>query len=209
MAVITSYTTLLTAVSDYLNRSDLTTFLPNFVQNWEERFYRQPKNFGRWMETSTSGTISSGVLAVPSDYLGLKYAYVEGNPGARLDRASLNQLYGTYPRNGRTDVPAWIARDAGNFVFGPEPDDDYTIAYIYWAKPTKLRSFSGDAAAHWLIVNAPDICLYGSLLEASPFLLHDDRVPLWKTAYDMAVQDYRDLNRDEDVSGSPTFEVLA
>src|SRR6185295_20011433 len=105
MAVITGYTSLQTAVADYLNNSTLTTFLPNFVQNWEERFYRDPKNFGRWMETSATSTIASSVVAVPDGYLGLKYAYVVGSPSARLDRVSINQLYGTYPRGGNTGTP--------------------------------------------------------------------------------------------------------
>lgn len=209
MAVVTSYTTLLTAVSDYLNRADLTTFIPGFVQNWEERFFRQPKNFGRWMEVSADPVIASGVIAVPAAYLGLKYAYVSGNPSSRLDRVSINQLYGTYPRGSSPSLPFWIAREGASFVFGPVPDDDYTIHILYWAKQTLMRSFAADAAAHWIIVNAPDMALYGALLEASPFLLNDDRVPLWAAAYDVAVSDYRDLQKEEDVSGSPVFEVMA
>jgi hypothetical protein len=43
MAVVTSYATLQTAVADYLARSDLTSFIPNFVQNFEEDFYREPQ----------------------------------------------------------------------------------------------------------------------------------------------------------------------
>ena len=49
MAVITSYSTLLTAVTDYLARSDLSTYAPNYVQNFEERFYRESKNWASWM----------------------------------------------------------------------------------------------------------------------------------------------------------------
>lgn len=209
MAVITSYSTLLTAVADYLARSDLTTFAPNFVQNWEEKFLRQPKNFGRWMETSLSSAIASSVVAVPAAYLGLKHAYVDGSPASRLDRVSLNQLYGRYPRGGDTGLPVWMSRDTSNFVFGPAPDDDYTIKGVYWAKPTLLRSFASDAAAHWIIVNAPDLALYGALIEAQAFLMNDKRIPTWQGFYDRALQNYRDLHKEEDVSGSPVQEVLA
>ncbi len=209
MAVISSYTTLLTAVSDYLARSDISTYTPNFVQNWEERFFRQPRNFGRWMESSLSSAIASSVVALPSGYLGLKYAYVNGSPSSRLDRLSLNQLLGKYPRGGCTGIPAYISRETTNFIFGPEPDSTYTIKGVYWAKPTLLRSFAADAAAHWLIVNAPDLPLYGALLEAQPFLRNDSRIPIWQGMYDRAIEDYRDLFRREDVSGSPVQEVLA
>ena len=192
----------------WLARSDLTADIPGFIQNWEERFYRQPRNWGRWMEASFAGTIASSVLAVPTGYLGLKYAYIDSSPAARLDRASLNQLYGSYPRSSCTGRPRLIARDLETFVFGPAPDSDYDIAGVYYAKPTLIRSFAADAAAHWIIVNAPDIALYGALLEASPFLRNDARIVTWQSFHDRAVQDYRDMNRDEDVSGSPVFEVL-
>jgi hypothetical protein len=209
MAVISSYTTLLTAVSDYLARSDLSTFTPNFVQGWEERFLRDPKNWGRWLETSLSTAISSSVLAVPAAYLGLKYAYVNGSPSSRLDRVSLNQLYGRYPRGGDTGLPVWISRDTTNFVFGPAPDSDYTIKGVYWAKPTLMRSFAADAAAHWIIVNAPDLALYGALLEAMPFLQNDKRIGVWQSFYNDALRAYRELQSEEDVSGSAIQEVLA
>lgn len=206
MAVVTSYTTLVTAVQDYLARSDLSTFVPNFIQNFETRFYRQPKNFGGWMETSLSSAIASSVITVPSNYLGLKVAYVNGSPSSRLEWVSLNQLYGTYPRGGATGIPQWISRDGASFVFGPEPDSAYTIKGTYWAKPTALRSYSGDAAAHWLIVNAPDLLLYGALAEAETFTKNDPRVALWKGLYSDALKEYRDL-WDENTQSSQ--EVLA
>lgn len=209
MAVISDYTTLQTAIGEYLARSDLAAFIPNFIQNWEDKFLRQPRNWGRWMESSLNLTIASSVIAVPDDYLGLKYAYVNGSPSSRLDRMSLNQLYGSFPRGGGTARPYLISRDATNFVFGPEPDSDYTIKGVYWAKPTLLRNFASDAAAHWIILNASDLPLYGALLEAQPFLMNDKRIGVWQSFYDRAVQDYRDLNKEEDVSGSPVQEVLA
>lgn len=209
MAVIASYSTLLTAVSDWLTRSDLTTFLPNFVQNFEERFYRQPKNFGRWMEVDLSSVIALSVIAVPSDYLNLKNAYVNGSPSTRLERVSIDQLYGRYPRGQSTGRPNWISRDSTNFVFGPNPDSAYTIKGVYWGKPALLRNFASDAAAHFLIVNAPDLCLYGALCESAPFLRKDERLVTWKQLYNEALQDYRDLFSEEEVSGSPSQEVLA
>lgn len=206
--VISSYTTLLTAVTDYLARSDISTYSPLFVQNFEQRFYRQPRNFARWMEADFTGTIASSVLTVPSDYLDLKSAYVNGSPSSRLEIVSLEMLYGSYPRGGGTGIPRWISRDRTSFVFGPAPDSDYVIKGVYWAKPTALRSFAADAAAHWLIVNASDLCLYGALCEAESFMKNDARVSLWKGLYNEALEDYRDLHTEEE-AGNVGFEVLA
>lgn len=209
MAVITSYSTLQTAVADWLARSNLTTFIPNFVQNFEEDFYREPKNFGRWMEVADDPVIAASVITVPSDYLQLKYAYVSGSPSSRLDRLSINQLYGKYPRGSGTGLPVAIGREAGNFVFGPPPDSTYTIHRVYWGKPTNLRTAATDATAHYLIVNCSDLALFGSLLQAVPFIKDDARIAIWQGMYDRALQSYRRLQRDEDQSGSPSQEVLA
>jgi hypothetical protein len=207
MAVITGYTSLLTAVGDYLARSDLTTFTPNFVQNMEERFLRDSENWGAWMESALSVTLANNVAAVPASYLGLRVSYIAGNYAQPLKRVSLEQLYSRYPRGrGSSGTVCFIARNGANFEFGPE-NASGTLTGTYFAKPTVLRSFAGDAAAHYLVVNAPDLLLYGALLEAEPFLKNDQRVSLWKNAYDWALDAYRKRLQEENASGSAPFTV--
>lgn len=199
MAVITNYTTLLSEVASWLARSDLTSAIPGFVQAFEERFFRQPKNFGPWMHTALNISFSS-TAAVPSDCLAVKVAYLNGQSERPLVASSLEQVLLTYPRTG-SGKPRWIARDGTTFVFGPAPDGTYTLNGTYFAKPTALRSYASDAAAHWLVVNAPDLLLYGSLMEAQPYVMNDKRYPLWDAKYKEAVQDYRDLMKAQNVSG--------
>jgi hypothetical protein len=187
MAVISTYATLQTAVGDYLARSDLTSFIPNFVQNWEERFYREPDNWGSWMETALSVAIASNVAAVPADYLGLKVAYISGQTSAPLKRISLDQLYQRYPRSGSTGTPAYIARNGANFEFGPVAGSG-TLVGTYHAKPTALRS-DGDGS-NFLITDCPDLCLYGSLLEAEVFIKNDKRLQTWSQLYSVALEAY-------------------
>jgi hypothetical protein len=207
MAVVTSYSTLLTAVGDYLARSDLSTFTPNFVQNFEERFLRDADNWGSWMESALSVTLANNLAALPASYLGLRVAYIAGNYAQPLKRVTLEQLYSRFPRGrGTSGVVTLIARNGSNFEFGPE-NVSGTLTGVYYAKPTVLRSFASDAAAHYLIVNAPDLLLYGALLEAEPFLRNDDRLVVWKSAYDWALDAYRSRLRLEDSSGSTPFTV--
>jgi len=204
MAVVTTYSTLVTAVQDYLARSDVASFVPNFIQQWEERFFRQPRNHGSWMDATLSTAISSSVIAVPSGFLKFRNCYVSGY--GRLEQVTPEQLYGRYPRDGDTGLPVWIARVGSNFEFGPVPDSNYTIKGTYRAKPTVMRSYSGDAAAHWLIVNAPDLVLYGALAEAEAFVKNDARIATWKALYNEALKDYRELWFDQEQSGQ---EVLS
>lgn len=211
MAVIAGYSTLQTAISDYLARSDLTSWLPNFTQNWEERFMREPENWGSWLEKALSVAISSGVAAVPSDYLGIKIAYISGQTSAPLKRISLDQLYQRFPRASTSGgTPAYVSRNGTNFEFGPN-NASGTLAGTYWAKPTVLRNYTtggADAVAHFLIVNAPDLCLYGSLLEAEPFIKNDARLPTWGNLYSVALEAYRGRMKAEDFSGSPPHTVV-
>lgn len=193
MAVITNYTTLQTAIGDYLARSDLTSFLPNFVQNWEERFYRDSKNWASWMEAALSVTISTNAAAVPADYLGLKVAYVGTSP---LKRVTLTQLYERYPRGvGSAGTAKLIARDGASFVFGPEGVSG-TLSGTYYAKPANLRTDAD--GVNWLITNAPDLCLYGALLEAEAFLKNDARLDVWQRFYNEALLAYRSQFKEEE-----------
>lgn len=207
MAIITTYTTLQTEVASWLARSDLSAAIPGFIQNWEEDFLMDSENWAPWMENSLSVTLSNNVAAVPTSpqYLGLKIAYFSGK--APLKRVTLEQLYSRYPRGGGSGGGAgFIARNGANFEFGPESQSG-TLLGTYYGKPTALRSFSSDAAAHFLIVNAPQLCLYGSLLQAEPFLKNDERVMLWKAAYDLQLASYRKRFVDEGWSGSAPFTV--
>jgi hypothetical protein len=202
LAIVTSYSTLQTAVTDYLARSDLSGFTPNFIQNFEEKFYRESKNWASWMVSQFNVTVASNVAAVPAAYLGLvnDSAYMSGQSG-QVKRIGLAQLYARYPRNGGTGQPRYFARNGANFEFGPIAADGQILVGPYYAKPTALRSYStggADAIAHFLIVNAPDLLMYGALLEATPFLKDDSRIMIWKGFYDDALEAYRSRFREED-----------
>lgn len=209
MAVTSGYASLLANVADYLSRSDLTAQIPVFVQNFEERFLRQPRNFGPWMNTGALNVAIATTAAVPSDFLSGRSFYINGRSDRPLVVSSLEQVLMKYPRAGGSGVPRWIARDGANFVFGPVPSGSFTLNGSYYAKPTLLRNFASDAAAHFLIVNAPDLLLYGALLEAQPFIQRDDRVSLWKSAHDVALTDYRDLMKAQGYSGGSMQTLVA
>lgn len=203
MAVTSGYASLLANIADYMARSDLTAQIPIFVQNMEERFLRQPTNWGPWMETAYSTAMSSGVSAVPTGFLAWKLVYISTSPARRLQPIGLAQLHEEFPRNGSTGIPSLIARNGANFEYGPRPSSDFTVAGSYYAKPTLLRSFASDAAAHYLIVNAPDLLLYGALMEGAAFIKDDARIGIWADAYQQAKKDYNDLQKATNISGGP------
>ena len=50
-----------------------------------------------------------------------------------------------------------------------------------------FRSDSSNQS-NWFTQYAPQALLYGSLLQAMPFLKNDDRVQLWQTLYGQAME---------------------
>lgn len=205
MAVIESYSTLLAEVASWLARGDLSSAIPGFVQSVEERFYRNPKNYGQWMHGALSVSFSD-TATVPDDFLALRVAYLNGQSNRPLQQATLEQVLQMYPRT-TSGQPKWIARDGANFIFGPAADGTYTLNGTYYAKPDVLRNYTGDAAAHFLIVNAPDLLLYGALMEAQPYVMNDKRFPLWQTKYMEALDDYRALIKAQNV-GMGSLQTL-
>jgi hypothetical protein len=209
MAVISGYTSLLANISTWLARSDITADAPTLVQLWEERFYRQPKNFGHWMATGSLSVSFSSTATVPTDFLSARSFYLNGQDNRPLIVSSVEQLLVAYPRSGSSGIPRWIARDGANFIFGPRPSGTFTLNGTYYAKPTLLRNFAADAAAHYLIVNAPDLILYGSLLEAEAYTKNDARIAVWSAAHQQAMADYRDLIKAQNFSGGSMQTLVA
>jgi hypothetical protein len=207
MAVISGYTSLQTEVASWLARSDLADAIPGFIQNFEERFYRQPKNFGPWMESALSVSFSS-TATVPTDLLALRIAYLDGDSRRPLQMSSREQVLSASPMFGSSGRPKWMARDGANWIFGPPPDGTYTLNGTYVAKPALLRNTASDAAAHFLIVNAPDLLLYGALMEAQPYVMNDKRFGLWQAKYEEALMEYRALMKAHGYSNSSLQVVV-
>lgn len=195
MAVITDYATLQNAVSDYLARDDLTTFVPNFIQNAENKL-RRTLNL-RNEETALSVSISSGVAAVPSDFKALKFAYFDNTPVELLDWVSVEEVYRDYPDRTNASLPCVISREGSNFIFGPRSKDG-TLKGIYYAKQDPLRTTDSS----WYVVNAPELLLYGALMEAAPFIHGDERIPVWEQFFAQALKTVQTEERNSSVSMS-------
>lgn len=199
---ITTYAELQTAVSNWLHRSDLGSIIPDLIMLGEKRIFREIR--ARIMETALSDTIASGVIALPSDYLELKFAYVDGSPVKLLQRTSPTALLQKYPLRSSTSKPFLIARQGTNFIFGPYPDSTYTIKGIYYAQPTGIAT-----SANSLFTNNPELYLFAALLEAEPYMKNDNRVMLWQAKYDQIKDQINSYEKQEAGSGSGLQVVTA
>jgi hypothetical protein len=158
------------------------------------------------METALNATMSSGVLALPTSYVELKSAYIDGSPVARLKRQTVDYIYEKYPIRSSTGKPAFIAREGSSFIFGPFPNTDYTVKGIYYAR---LASLSVSNTTNWFTANAPDILLWASLCAAEPFIKNDERLIIWESQYQAAKNMIQDEDDQEQRSGSPLTATVS
>lgn len=195
---ITNYSELQTAVGNWINRADLTSYVPDLIMLGERRIYRKLRI--RAMETVLNSTIASGVIAVPTTYVQLKSARIDGTPVQKLERTSVDHVYSKYPVRSPQGRPTLIAREGSNFIFGPYPDSAYTVKGIYYARLTAL---SDSNTTNWFTDNAPDLLLWAALAEAEVFLKNDERTVVWEAKYQSAAKDVQDEDDKENSSGSP------
>jgi hypothetical protein len=197
-STIVDFASLQAALASWLNRSDLTATIPDLIALGELRIYRDLRV--RQMETAFSTAISSGVLAVPTGYREMKYAYVSGSPMMKLQRKDAEWIYQNYPTRSADRQPKFFAREAENFIFGPYPDTNYTVNGVYYKRLTAL---SDSNTSNWLITDVPDLILFASLCEAAPYLQDDARIVIWEKKYAQIKDRVQTNDEQEEFSGSP------
>lgn len=194
---IASYSELQTAVINRLHRANLTALVPDFIALGEARIYRDLRV--RCMETALNSAISAGVVALPSGYVELKHAYVEGSPIRKLQRKTPDFIYTKYPTRSSDRCPVYIAREAENFIFGPYPDSAYTVKGIYYKRLTAL---SDSNSTNWFTANAPDLLLFAALVEAADHVSNDAALMKWEGKYNQVKDRIQAESDGEEFSGS-------
>jgi hypothetical protein len=180
---LTTYAELKTAISSFKHRSDLSGVLDDIVTLGEKRIMRQVR--ATEMETAMSVSISaSGTATVPTGFLGLKYAFIDGSPAKNLIIKTPQQILTQYPQRSSSSKPAWIGYDAATFMFGPFPDSTYTVKGTYYARQGPLSSGVYD-----LFTNNPDLFLFACLAETEAYVVNEKRLPLWAAKYEQIKED--------------------
>ena len=178
-----------------VSSTDLTAVIDDLVTVAEARIFREART--KDTEASISTAIASGVVAVPSDYIELKFAYLDTTPSTILERRPAEWIYSQYPTRSSSGIPKCIAREAGNFIFGPYADSGYTLKGVYYKKLAALST-----TAHALFTNNPDLYLFGCLAESEILIGRDARIPLWEAKYQKILADVNGQDRAEGASGS-------
>ena len=152
------------------------------------------------METIVSDNTPSGSKedALPTGYLQMREIHLETSPIVPLSYITPEIMYRIRAGsvNGRPNSYTIMGE---NILFGPTPDSVYAYSMTYYKA---LDALSDAAPTNWAILNAPDMYLYGTLLQAEPFLMNDERVPLWERGFRQAISDLQEQDNKDRHSGS-------
>ena len=195
----TSYSDLQDAIAGYLARSDLTTQIPDFIRLCEVRLRRDLRIRQMLKSVTTTTTASDDTVELPSDFLEARDFIVVGNPVQPLNYQSPS-LFNRNSRVAEAGKPLDYTILSNDFQLAPIPDGVYTVKLLYYAAPAFLSSSNTSNA---FLANCPDLMLYGSLIEAEPYLMNDARINTWGTMFDRAKNSLTTSDQQGQYSGVP------
>ena len=195
---ISNYTELKTAVANWLDRDDLTDRIPEFIALAEARFNRVLRI--RAMESKQTASTVAGQqnLALPARFVQMRNVQINTSPVTPMQYVTpeiFDRLYG----GSSSGTPKFYTVIANELQLGPKPDSVQTIEMLFYET---FPALSDAAPTNWVITNAPDVYLYGALLEAEPFIMNDARVQLWATAFRQSIADIQEQDNKDRHSGS-------
>lgn len=174
---IADYTSLQTSVANWLNRSDLTANIPDFITLCETDFNRKLRI--RAMESRQNATINAGgPSTLPSGYVGAKRIILTSDPNPPIDYVTPEQFSKMYPITSLQGRPKKFTIIASEIHFAPIPDSAYQVEMVLYSPFAALSS-----GVNWMITNAPDVYLYGTLLQSAPFIKDKDSLEVWQGFY--------------------------
>ncbi len=195
MATGMTFTTLKQDVQRYLERGD--TFasdpivfeqIPRLINLAERRIARELKIQGFINVVTTTVEAGQSVITKPDRWRDTVSIMIgtgaENDERKSLYTRSYEYIRSYWPDATQTGEPVFYSDyDYNHWLLVPTADTQYPVEILYYQLPPLLDD---EQETNWLTENAPEILLYGTLLEATPFLKNDERIPVWQNMYDRA-----------------------
>jgi len=195
---ISNYSELTTAVANWLDRDDLTDRVPEFIALAEARFNRVLRI--RAMENKQTASTIGGQrnYALPANYIQMRNFQINTDPITTLSYVTPG-IYDRLWGGSQGGIPKFYTIITNEIQLGPIPSSVMTLEMLFYKKFDAITSSS---PTNWVITNAPDVYLYGALLEAEPFIMNDARVGLWSQGFEKAIADIQQQDNMDRHSGS-------
>lgn len=196
---LATYTDILSAVALWTDRTDLTSYIPDFVALAEARIARDLRIRRQVVSSNLLTTADVQSVSLPSDFLELEnITLTSTTPNASLAVVTPEILDRKFPESSRTGQPEVYAIIGDSIYFGPTPDAVYTCQIQYYGRIAALAT----TPTNWLLTNHPMIYLAGALCEAWLFLQDADKVAIWDQRYRSEVAQLQETDDSSLRSGS-------
>ena len=192
-------------VAAFLNRQDLTTQIPVFVQLAESRiaygskeapFISEPLRI-RSMEVSAFATFNAQMIQLPTGYLQQRRLYISGSPNTELVYVTPDLFWKRW-LSSTSGTPCEFTVEGENIVLGPTPDVAYTGQILYFKQFTPLVS---PTDTNWLLTNAPAVYLNGTLLEAFKYIRNTNQATAYLNSFCGIVNGLNQANKADRYAG--------
>jgi hypothetical protein len=195
MAQTMTFTTLQEDIRRYLERgatyaSDPVVYeqIPRLINLAERRISRELKVQGFINVVTGTFAVGQSIYSKPDrwrDVVSMNIGTGANNNTRKvLFSRAYEYLLNYWPDRSQTDEPIFYGDyDYDHWLIAPTPDAEYPFEILYYELPPLLDDV---VQTNWLTEYAPQLLLYGALLEATPFLKNDERINVWQQMYDRA-----------------------
>ena len=188
-AAVMTYDSLVENIQSYLERNDASTLakIPLFIMLAEQIIASQIKFLGNLTVNTSAMTAGQATIVKPARWhktVSMNIT-VDGQRQPVLLR-KYEYLRSYWPDPATTGTPLYYCDyDYTHWMVAPTPAAAYNFEVLYYERVQPLDSSN---QTNWFTTYAPQALLYGSLLQAMPFLKNDERMPMWQQNYDLIMQ---------------------
>lgn len=187
--VAMTYDSLAADISSYLERTDTATVqkIPTFIMLAEQVIATELKFLGNLNVSTSQMVAGQAIIQKPARWRKTvsMNVTVNGEKKPVLLR-KYEYLREYWPDVTQADVPIYYCDyDYEHWLVAPTPNLDYDFEVLFYQR---VQPLSSSNQTNWFTVYAPQALLYGSLLQAMPFLKNDDRIPMWQQQYTAIMQ---------------------
>ena len=188
VAAVMTYSSLAADIETYLERTDQATIdkIPTFIMLAEQVLAADLKFLGNLTVAASNMVEGQATIDKPARWRKTvsMNVTVSGQRQPVLLR-KYEYLREYWPDPAQEDVPKYYCDyDYTHWLVAPTPADDYSYEVLYYERLAPLDSSN---QSNWFTQYAPQALLYGSLLQAMPFLKNDERMGMWQAQYDQIV----------------------
>jgi len=189
VAAVMTYDSLVENIQAYLERTDQATIdkIPLFIMLAEQVIASQIKFLGNLTVQTSAMVQGQNIIDKPARWHKTVSINITVN-GQRqpvlLRKYEYLRQY--WPDPTQTGVPLYYCDyDYTHWMIAPTPTSAYNFEVLYYERAQPLDSSN---QTNWFTIYAPQALLYGSLLQAMPFLKNDERMGMWQQQYDVIMQ---------------------